>query len=181
MAQEKSNPAARDTASDPYRRLFEAAAIGIKWSAPDGRLIEVNRSFCALLGFAREELLARHYDDITHPEDAPADRRQFARLMAGEIPSYAIEKRYIHKSGEPIRVRVTSSLMENPTPYRISIVEDVRASYQAEQVRQEGEARLRSILEAVPDAMIVIGERGLIESFSPSAEKMFGYAAGEVI
>ncbi|HXP13445.1 MAG TPA: PAS domain S-box protein, partial [Stellaceae bacterium] len=181
MAEGKSNPAAQDATSDSYRQLFDAAAIGIKWSASDGRLVEVNRSFCVLLGFEREELLALRYDDITHPEDAPEDRNQFARLMAGEIPSYAIEKRYIHKSGEPIRVRVTSSLIKNPTPYRISIVEDVRAFYQAEQIRQESETRLRSILDAVPDAMIVIGERGLIESFSPSAEKMFGYSADEII
>ncbi|MGA2087675.1 MAG: PAS domain S-box protein [Stellaceae bacterium] len=181
MAEGKSNPAAQDATSDPYRQLFDAAAIGIKWSAPDGRLVEVNHSFCTLLGFDRAELLTRRYDDITHPEDAPEDRRQFARLMAGEIPSYAIEKRYIHKSGEPVRVRVTSSLMKSPIPYRISIVEDVRAYHQAERVRQESEARLRSILDAVPDAMIVIDERGLIESFSPSAEKMFGFAAVEII
>lgn len=182
MAQEKSNPmAVRNAANEPYRQLFDAAAIGIKWSAPDGRLIEVNRSFCTLLGFEREELLALRYDDITHPEDASEDRSQFARLMASEIPSYAIEKRYIHKTGEPVRVRVTSSLMKSPTPYRISIVEDVRATYQAQQVRNESEARLKSILDAVPDAMIVIGERGLIESFSPSAEKMFGHAASEII
>jgi two-component system sensor kinase FixL len=41
-------------------------------------------------------------------------------------------------------------------------------------------AHLRSILETVPDAMIVIGERGTILSFSAAAERLFGYAAGEV-
>jgi two-component system sensor kinase FixL len=182
MVKKKPKPVApRDKSSDPYRRLFDAAAIGIKWSDPGGKLVEVNQSFCTLLGYERDELLKLRYDDITHPEDAPEDRRQFARLMQGEIPNYAIEKRYIHKNGEPIRVRVTSSLMKNPSPYRVSIVEDVRAAHQTEHVRRESEARLQSILDAVPDAMIVIGERGLIESFSPSAEKMFGYAASEVI
>jgi two-component system sensor kinase FixL len=42
-------------------------------------------------------------------------------------------------------------------------------------------ARLQSILDTVPDAIIVITERGLIESFSGAAERMFGYAASEVI
>jgi len=46
---------------------------------------------------------------------------------------------------------------------------------------READTRLRSILDAVPDAMIVIDERGLIEMFSHSAERMFGYAAAEVI
>jgi two-component system sensor kinase FixL len=46
---------------------------------------------------------------------------------------------------------------------------------------QEREARLRSILETVPDAIITIDETGAIESFSPAAERLFGYAESEVI
>ena len=42
-------------------------------------------------------------------------------------------------------------------------------------------ARLQSILETVPDAIIVIDERGRIESFSGAAERMFGYRAAEVV
>src|SRR5262245_21988952 len=42
------------------------------------------------------------------------------------------------------------------------------------------EAHLRSILETVPDGMIVIDERGIIQSFSTAAERIFGYAAREV-
>lgn len=44
----------------------------------------------------------------------------------------------------------------------------------------EREAHLRSILETVPDGMIVIDERGTIQSFSAAAERIFGYAANEV-
>jgi two-component system sensor kinase FixL len=43
------------------------------------------------------------------------------------------------------------------------------------------EVHLRSILETVPDAMIVIDERGLILSFSAAAERMFGYLEDEVV
>ena len=46
---------------------------------------------------------------------------------------------------------------------------------------EEREARLRSILETAPDAIITIDERGIVQSFSIAAERLFGYAAGEVI
>lgn len=46
---------------------------------------------------------------------------------------------------------------------------------------REREAWLRSILETVPDAIIVIGERGLVEEFSPAAQRLFGYASEEVL
>jgi two-component system sensor kinase FixL len=51
---------------------------------------------------------------------------------------------------------------------------------QPEQGLPEQEAHLQSILETVPDGMIVIDERGIIRSFSVAAERIFGYAAGEV-
>ena len=43
------------------------------------------------------------------------------------------------------------------------------------------EAHLQSILATVPDAMVVITERGVMQSFSPTAERLFGWSAGEVI
>ena len=164
-------------ANDPYRLLFEAAATGMNWSAIDGRLLEVNQSFCAMLGYSRGELLAKTIDELTHPDDVAADQREFDRLLSGEIASYTIEKRYRHKSGAMIPGRSTVSLMRGDASYRIALVEDLRQAV----AQQDSAARLKSILDAVPDAMIVIDERGLIESFSPSAETMFGYTTKEVI
>ncbi|MDE2230369.1 MAG: PAS domain S-box protein [Alphaproteobacteria bacterium] len=181
MDQKTSTVPASATPDDPYRLLFEAAAVGINWSASDGRLIEVNRNFCALVGYDRDALLARRVADITHPDDVVEDGRQFARLLSGEISSYTLEKRYIHKDGAIVPARVTASLMRDPMPSRIALVEDLRSQHQAAHEQRDSAARLKSILDAVPDAMIVIGKRGLIESFSPSAETMFGYSASEVI
>jgi two-component system sensor kinase FixL len=45
---------------------------------------------------------------------------------------------------------------------------------------EAAEARLRSILQTVPDAMIIIDERGRVESLSTTAERLFGYTSGEV-
>src|SRR5579864_6126316 len=166
----KASAAERDPSDDPYRLLFEAAAIGINWSEPDGRLIEANRHFCTLVGYERDALVSRHIEDFTHPDDVAEDRRQIARLMAGEISSYSLQKRYIRKDGTAIPAQTTSSLMRGRHPYRIAIVEDLRPQQRASNEQRENAARLKSILDAVPDAMIVIDERGIIESFSPSAE-----------
>ncbi len=163
---------------DRFRLLFEEVALGIKWLTPEGYLIEANRSFCDLVGYDRDELLRHHYRDITHPQDVERDEALFARLMAGEIPNYSIDKRYLHRNGTSIPVRVTSSLVQADGVYRVSIVQDLRSAATAQ---RDGEARFRSVLETVQDAMVVIDERGTIESFSPSAERMFGYAASEAI
>lgn len=66
----------------------------------------------------------------------------------------------------------------------MSIVEislDMTEMKRAQTMIEEREARLRSILETAPDAIITIDAHGIIQSFSRAAEKLFGYAAGEVI
>ena len=57
---------------------------------------------------------------------------------------------------------------------------DITDAKRAQAGFEEREALLRSILDTVPDAMVVIGERGIIQSFSATAERLFGYAAAEV-
>lgn len=172
-----------DPSSDleKYRLLFEQAGLGIKWVTAEGHLVEVNRSFCDMIGYGRDELLQRSYRDLTHPDDIERDEAQFRQLLAGEIASYSLDKRYLHRDGTPIDVRVTSSLVRMDKTYRLSIVEDVRAARAAFSGQKEGEARFRTVLETIPDALVVIDEKGIMEAFSPSAERMFGYTAAEAI
>jgi two-component system sensor kinase FixL len=66
-------------------------------------------------------------------------------------------------------------------PISVAATFDVSALPLSEAALQEREARLRSILETAPDAIIVIDERGIMESFSPAAERLFGMPAKHAI
>jgi len=61
------------------------------------------------------------------------------------------------------------------------IIRDITDQVTAEQALKAREAHLRSILETVPDAMVVIDEGGRMQSFSATAERLFGWTAPEVI
>jgi two-component system sensor kinase FixL len=63
----------------------------------------------------------------------------------------------------------------------VGIIHDLTSYQEAESGLREREARLRSILETVPDAVVAIDENGIIESFSTAAARLFGYEAAEVI
>jgi two-component system sensor kinase FixL len=63
----------------------------------------------------------------------------------------------------------------------VGIIRDTTEQHEAEEALREQAERLRSILETVPDAIIVIDESGLIESFSPAAERLFGWLPADVI
>lgn len=82
-----------------FRSGFENATIGMALVGRDGALLRVNPSMCDLFGYSEDELLRTDFQTLTHPEDLAADLERFDRLLAGRIPAYQIEKRYIRANG----------------------------------------------------------------------------------
>ncbi|WP_084536641.1 hybrid sensor histidine kinase/response regulator [Azospirillum halopraeferens] len=120
--------AARRRSEERFRAVFEQAAVGIERIGLDGRLLDVNDRLCAMLGRSRAELLGTGFRDLTDPADRAAEDALLDRLLAGELSSYAIEKRYRHADGRLLWVRVSSSLARitgTEEAYRIAVVEDI--------------------------------------------------------
>jgi PAS domain S-box-containing protein len=118
-----------------FEATFEQAAVGIALVAPDGAWLRVNHKLCEIVGYSAAELLGKTFRDITHPDDLDADLDQVRRMLAREIDSYAMEKRYIRKDGGIVWIKLSVALVWKPdgTPdYFISVVEDIRARKQAE-------------------------------------------------
>ncbi|MGH8728958.1 MAG: acyltransferase family protein [Burkholderiales bacterium] len=109
---------------------WEKAPIGIEQVDLRGPLMHVNRKLCDMLGYSRKELEKLSFRDITHPADLRNEEKFLSRLIRGKITSYSIEKRYLHKDGHAVPVRVTSSQVKGSWPrggYRISIIEELGA------------------------------------------------------
>ncbi|WP_165246449.1 response regulator [Paludisphaera soli] len=137
-----------------FRGAFDASAIGMALVAPDGRFLQVNRSLCDLIGYAEGELLARTFQDITHPDDLDADLRQVRRVIDGEISSYQMEKRYIHKDGHVVWIVLSVTLVRNGAGVPLHLVaqiEDVTA-------RREAEEAMRRARDEALEATRVKGE-----------------------
>ena len=107
--------------------------------------------------------------------------------MGERIPSWlwlvGLGKR-THLDGRRVIVASRWALYRRDGGDPVSVLEfdsDVTETKRAQSMLKEREARLRSILETAPDAIIAIDERGIIQYFNKSAEKLFGYAPGQVI
>ena len=173
-----------------FRDTFENAGVGIAHVALDGRWLRVNSRLCAITGYTEEELCARTFGDITHPDDLEADWAEARRLVAGEILNYSLEKRYRTKDGSLVWVNLTVSLQRDDTgsPLNfISVVEDITARKQAEAERENllielrnTERRLALALEAAEagtfDIELTPGVRPLV---SDGARRLFGFGVDD--
>jgi len=123
-----------------FRSAFEQAAVGMAHVNSEGQYIRVNDRLCQILGYERATLLQMKFLDLTHPEDRVNGLALSERLLAGEIPSYTIEKRYIHHDGSIIWVNISASAVRNVAgaiSYRLSVIEDITARKTAEATLRE--------------------------------------------
>ncbi len=111
-----------------FKSAFQYSAIGMALISPQGDWLKVNSRICEIVGYSETELLAKTFQDITHPDDLTADVDQVSQMLAGEIETYKMEKRYIHKKGHFVWALLAVSLVQDGdgTPlYFISQIEDI--------------------------------------------------------
>ncbi|HEX3855695.1 MAG TPA: response regulator [Verrucomicrobiae bacterium] len=111
-----------------FSGAFQYAPIGVALVSPDGHWLKVNRALCALVGYSEAELLTRTFQDITYSEDLEADLENVRRLLAGEIQSYQMEKRYVHARGQLVTVLLNVSFVrdgQGRPRYFISQIQDI--------------------------------------------------------
>jgi two-component system, sensor histidine kinase and response regulator len=139
-----SRPARRDVTGigegdDRYeaiRAAFDFAAIGMAVVGTDGQFLRVNRALCEIVGRAEPDLVGRTFQSITHPDDIDRDVAQMRRMLAGEIPSYEMEKRYFHDDGHVVWVLLGVQLARDAQGrplYFLSQIQDISARKKAEE------------------------------------------------
>ncbi|SFK49491.1 sensor histidine kinase [Caulobacter sp. UNC279MFTsu5.1] len=129
-----------------YRAVFDQAAMGVARVSGSGRFLEVNDKFCAITRRDRETLLASTFMDIAPGEDNVATVvTKGLALLAGEIDTYALERRVEGRDG-PVWVHVTASRVDpgDGRPYLVVIISDIteRKLVEAEQQHYQDQLRL---------------------------------------
>ncbi len=120
-----------------FRSLFDQAAVGISLCDLDGHWLLVNERLCELYGRSQAELLDLRFQDISHPDDLESDLMHLSRMIAGEIDSYSVEKRFIQPDGSATWVQVTVSLVHDPLgspKFTTAVVQDIseRKAYETQ-------------------------------------------------
>ena len=161
-----------------FRATFEQAAVGIAHTGLDGEFLRVNQKFCEIVGYTHAELTTKSFLDITYSEDTDTDKRYRDQLLAGEIQTLTVEKRYRCKDGSIVWVNLTESLVrkaDREPDYFIKVIADISDRKRAEEELKEAKERLELVAYASQDGLwdwnLVTGEI----YYSPRWKEMLGY------
>jgi diguanylate cyclase (GGDEF)-like protein/PAS domain S-box-containing protein len=147
--------AALQESEERFRSAFDYAAIGMALVSPEGRWLQVNRSLCEIIGYAEHELLGMSFQDVTHPDDRGAVHSHVEQLLAGGIPTYQTEKRYIHKDGHEVWIFQSISRVREAQPGSARLI------FQIQDITDRKRAEEQLLHDAFHDTLTGLPNRAL--------------------
>jgi len=178
--------------------LGAASEVAIVATDRDGLVTIFNRGAERLLGYSAGEIVGKLTPAVLHVPDEVMERAAELSIEFGcpiegfrvfvEKPerdgSETREWTYVHKNGHPIPVSLVVTPMRDDageiTGY-LGIAEDITDRKQAETALREQAQHTQAVLDNMVDGIITIDGAGIIGSFNPAAERIFGYTPAEVV
>ena len=168
-----------------FRAVVDAALDPIVVSDGGGAIRSVNKATERIFGYTAGELVGQNVKMLMPPPYAGEHDGYLTHyLNSGDKKIIGTGRDVLgrRKDGSvfPMYLAVGEAEVAGEKIF-VGIIRDISDRKAVEAALREGQLRLRSMLDTVPDGVIVIDERGTIQSFSPAAERLFGYAGGEVV
>jgi len=140
-------------AEEKHRVVLETALDGFWINDLDGRLLEVNDSYCRMVGYTREELLTMSIPDIEAVEK-PEETGQHMKKLT-EQGSLRFESRHKCKDGRMIDVEISAHYVDTEGGQVVAFVRDITERKRAEQALGESELKYRTLVENIPQKIFL--------------------------
>jgi PAS domain S-box-containing protein len=172
--------------SDIFRTAFEQVPTGIGVSDAVGNYLFVNQHLCDFTGYSCDELIGKNFAELTHAADLPGCLNAIGRVVAGDIPGYSIEKRFLRKDRTTVWAKLSVTRFEDGTPGApvrlIAVVDDI-TDYKRSQERQlKAEEMCAKAFRQTPMVVTLLSATtGKYLDVNETYERLTGYSRQEAI
>jgi PAS domain S-box-containing protein len=168
-----------------YRGLLEAAPDAMVVVNQDGNIVLLNLQAERQFGYHPVELVGQPVKTIIptgFAERLIADGTRTAAAALAQQIGTGIELSGRRKDGSEFPVEIMLSPLESPDGILVTAaIRDISVRKEAERHLAQLESRYRGLLEAAPDAMVLVNHSGEIVLVNAQAKKQFGYRRGEIL
>jgi PAS domain S-box-containing protein len=160
-----------------FKSAFDEAPIGMVLATIEaehaGRFLQVNRAMRELTGYTEDQLIGKRFSDITHSDDLDVSGALKGRMLAGELSSYQITKRYIHADGHAIWVQVHMSLVRDSAGHPMHTIAQIEDITERKIAAEALESNRRQLAEAQKLAQIGSWEWSPLSGETTRSEELY--------
>ena len=162
-----------------YSTILKTALDGFWIHNSDARFLEVNASYCEMIGYSREELLSMSIPDIEGVEKPEETIQHAKKIMEQGYDRF--ETRHRCKDGRIIDIEVSSNYLNVEGGQFVVFIRNMTEYKKAEQKLKESEEKYRSLVESTSDWIWQVDEEGIYKYASPRVFDLLGYEPEEII
>ncbi len=168
------------------RAVIDTAVDGVILIDARGIVLVFNPACEKLFGYSAAEVIGQNVKMLMPPpyrDEHDGYLGNYARSGERKIIGIGREVVGRRKDGStfPMDLSVGEAKQQGGEPTFVGIIHDITERKRHEQALRESEARVRAVVDTAVDGVILIDAKGTVCMFNPACEKLFGYAAGEVI
>jgi two-component system, NtrC family, sensor kinase len=169
---------------EEFRRLYDEAPFGYHDIDAQGRIVNLNRTECEILGYSREEMIGRPIVDFVAEDQREAARIAIEEKLRGDRPLVTIERPYTARDGRRLILAIEERFRHNADGRIVglrSTMQDVTARKQTEAALVASERRARALFDGIEDIVFVHDLEGRILDANPAACRRLGYSRDEFL
>jgi diguanylate cyclase (GGDEF)-like protein/PAS domain S-box-containing protein len=162
---------------DLAREAFDRTAVGLVVITPEGVFRTVNRAFCAMLGYAAEELEGQSFRRFTHPDDVARDEALLNEIRAGGEPHGAVDKRFLRKGGGEVWARRSATVVRDAggqARFVVGAFVDLTEQRSANSALEQQVHFTRALLDAIPNPVYFKDLQGRYGVYNRAFDELFG-------
>jgi len=178
LRRERRRLAEVETRLETHHRFFDLSLDLLCTATPDTRFDDLNPAWEATLGWTLDELRARSFLDLVHPDDRENTLREGRSLFQESASTTGFENRYRHKDGRWVPLSWVATAQDGVL---YATARDMTAYRDKESALVASESRVRALFAGMAEGMVVQAGDGRIVGFNPAAERILGLTKSQLV